>query len=431
MLNEVKSLRMTVKKSILVIAALLFTGILVNAQPNKRASALNYLKYGELDKAKEAIDAACKHPKTANDPRTWWYKGQIYQTIHTSDEYKLLSPDAADTAFVAFKKALLLNFKDPAMHNLDIENTYEDQMKFVNALRDRSTHYVDQSIIIDIITNRYPVLANILVNRGVKQYSEEKAYKKAQSSFEGSLFVNSLTGKIDTPVVYYAALSAEKAKDYKSAVQYFKQITKLEYGKDETEKAGMYFFLAKVYKEQKDTVHYLKTLKKGIEKYPNGSNPLVVEMINYYLSSGKSDEALNYLNVAITKDTTNPDFYYARGSLYDVNLKQSEKAIPDYKKALSLNADYFDANYNLGALYYNQAVDIIKKAQDENDNDKYSKMINKAKGVMKVALPYLEKAYSIKGTDKNTMISLKELYYRLGQVDKSKEVGDKLKELHK
>ena len=94
-----------------------------------------------------------------------------------------------------------------------------------------------------------------------------------------------------------------------------------------------------------------------------------------------------------------------------------------------MKPDYFDANYNLGALYYNQAVDIIKKAQDENDNDKYNKMMDKAKGIMKVALPYLEKAYSIKGTDKNTMISLKELYYRLGQVAKSKEVGDKLKEL--
>ncbi len=419
------------KKVIFIMAALLLTGMLVKAQPNKRASALNYLKYGELDKAKEAIDAACKHPKTINDPRTWWYKGQIYQAIHTSDEYKSLSPDAADTAFVAYKKALLLNFKDPAMHNLDIENNYDDLMKFVNALRDRNTHYVDQSIILDIVTNRYPALANILVNRGVNQYSKEKAYKKAQSSFEGSLFVSSLTGKIDTPVVYYAALSAEKAKDYKSAVQYFKQITKLEYGKDDTEKASMYFLLAKTYKEQKDTVHYLKTLKKGIEKYPNGSNPLVVEMINYYLSSGKTDDALNYLNVAIAKDTTNPDFYYARGSLYDVNLKQPEKAIPDYKKALSLKPDYFDANYNLGALYYNQAVDIIKKAQDEDDNNKYTKMMDDAKGVMKVALPYLEKAYSIKGTDKNTMVSLKELYYRLGQVDKSKEIGDKLKELYK
>ena len=411
--------------------ALLLTGILVNAQPNKRASALNYLKYGELDKAKENIDAACKHPKTINDPRTWWYKGQIYQAIHASDEYRSLTPDAADTAFTAYKKALLLNFKDPSMHNLDIENNYDDQMKFINALRNRKTRYVDQTIIVDIITNRYPALANILVNRGVKQYSQEKAYKKAQTSFESSLFVSSLTGKIDTPVVYYAGLAAEKAKDYKSAVTYFKQITKLEYGKDDAEKASMYFLLAKTYKEQNDTVHYLKTLNKGIEKYPNGSSPLVVELINYYLSSGKTDEALNYLNVGIKKDTTNPDFYFARGSLYDVNLKQPEKAIPDYKKSLELKPDYFDANYNLGALYYNQAVDIIKKAQDETDNDKYNKMMDKAKSIMKVALPYLEKAYSINDKDKNTMVSLKELYYRLGQVDKSKAIGDKLKELYK
>ncbi len=421
----------SMRKIALIMTALLLTGILVNAQPNKRASALNYLKYGELNKAKENIDAACKHPSTINDPRTWWYKGQIYQAIHASEEYASLASDAADTAFIAYKKALLLNFKDPAMHNLDIENNEDDQMKFVKALMDRNTHYVDQEIIIDIITIRYPSLANILVNRGVTQYSQEKAYKKAQTSFESSLFVSSLTGKIDTPVVYYAGLSAEKAEDYKSAVTYFKKITELEYGKDDAEKASMYFLLAKTYKEQNDTAHYLKTLNKGIIKYPNGSSALVVELINYYLSSGKTEEALNYLNVGIEKDSTNPDFYFARGSLYDVNLKQPEKAIPDYKKAVELKPDHFDANYNLGALYYNQAVDIIKQAQDETDNEKYNKMIDNAKNIMRLALPYLEKSYSINDKDKNTMISLKELYYRLGEVEKSKEIGDKLKEIYK
>ncbi|HIE16428.1 MAG TPA: tetratricopeptide repeat protein [Bacteroidales bacterium] len=417
------------KKIIFIIV--LFLHSLLNAQPNKRASALNYLKYGELDKAKGAIEAACKHPKTINDPRTWWYKGQIYQAIYTSDEYKSLAPDAIDTAFNAYKKALLLNFKDLDMHNLDIENNQDDQMKFVKALMNRNTRYVDQNIIIDIVTRRYPELTNILVNRGVKQYSEEKAYQKAQNSFESSLFVSSLTGKVDTIVIYYAGLAAEKAENYKDAIDYFKQIIKLKYGKDDTERVAMFYLLAKAYKENNDTTHYLSTLKKGIEKYPNASSTLVVEMINYYLSSGKTDEALNYLNVGIQKDTMNPDFYFARGSLYDVNLNQPEKAIPDYKKALSLKPDYFDANYNLGALYYNQAVDIIRKAQDENDNAKYKKMMDNAKRIMRMALPYLEKAYSIKNTDKNTMLSLKELYYRLGDVDKSIEIGNRLKELYK
>lgn len=417
------------KVTFVLISLFIFSGTILNAQPNKRASALNYLKYGELDKAKKTIDEACKHPKTFNDARTWWYKGQIYQAIHSSDnkDYNALCLDAADTAFVAFKKALLLNFKDPDLQNLDIVDNPVDQTKFIKALMDRNTKYVDQEIIIDIITQRYPVLANILVNRGVKQYSDEKSYSKALNSFESSLFVSSLTGRVDTPVVYYAALSAEKSKDTKKAIEYFKSLTKMAYGKNQEEKAGMYYFLAKVYKDKNDTIHYIKTLNKGIEKYPDGSSPLVVELINYYLNANKTEDALNYLNVAIEKDTTNPNFYFARGSLYDVNLKQPEKAIPDYKKAITLNPNYFDPNYNLGALYYNKAVEQIKKAQDETDNDKYYKMVEKAKGVMKIALPYLEKAYEITPEDKNTMLSLKELYYRLGNIEKSEEIGKLLK----
>jgi len=402
--------------------------LISNAQPSKRTSALNYLKYGELDKALEAINKAIEHPKTKEDPRTWWYRGQIYQAIHASKEkeYHNLDLDAADKSFDSYKKALLYNFKDPQYHNLDILNNPTDQIKFIKLLMERNTKYVDSEIFQDIIMNRYPSLANILVNRGVQQYQKEKNYKKALNSFENSLFVSSMSGKLDTPVVYYAALAAEKAKDYKKADSYFKMITKSGYGKDDKEKASMYYLYSKVFLAQNDTIKYIKTLKKGIEKYPKGNAALIVELVNHYLGSNQQNKAFDYLKVAIKSDPKNPNYQYAIGSIYDNNLKQPDSAIIAYKKAIELKADYFDANYNLGALYYNQGVELVQKANDTDDNTKYQKLKKQADEKFKEAIPYLEKAHELNKKDIPTMQSLKLLYYRTGDMDKHNAIKKEL-----
>jgi len=406
------------------IAILLMTLVLFvfvgHAQPSKRTSAYNYLKYGELGKARDAIEKACKHPKTIHDPRTWLYKGLIYQSIRTSKEYKNLEPYAADTAFAAYKKALLYNIKDESIHNLDIENNYLDFIKFQKKLMDPKTSFVDRTIFSKVLV-QFPALANSLVNQGVAQY-QSKQYEKAYHSFSNSLFTSSLVNKIDTPVIYYSALAASKCGKTDEAVKSFKMLRKLKYGKTDKERAGVDFLLAKVYLDKKDTANYLKTLKEGIDAYPNDNSSLVVELINHYLQTGKTDQALNYLNVALKKDSTNAGLFYARGSLYDTKLNKPDKAILDYEKAIALDSTNFDANYNLGALYYNNAVETIKKAQDETDNDKYNKMVKQAKSVMQQALPFLERAHRLNPTDKNTMISLKEIYYRLGKLEKSKEM---------
>lgn len=407
--------------------ALSFT-FTANSQTSKRTSALNYLKYGELDKALNAINSAINHPKTKEDPRTWWYRGQIYQAIHTSKEkeYHNLDLDAADKSFESYKKALLYNFKDPQYHSLDILNNPTDQITFIKLLMSRDTKYVDSEIFQDIIMNRYPSLANILVNRGVNQYQNEKNYKKALASFENSLFVSSMAGKLDTPVVYYAALASEKDKNYKTAERYYKMVTKSGYGKDEKEKASMYFLYSRVFLEQGDTAKYIETLKKGIEKYPKGNSALIVELVNHYLGTNQQNKAFDYLKVAIKSDPTNPNYHYAIGSIFDNNLKQPDSAIVAYKKAIELKADYFDANYNLGALYYNQGVEITEKANDTDDNAKYKKLKAEADNKFKQAIPYLEKAHEINKKDVPTMQSLKLLYYRTGDMDKHNKIKSEL-----
>ena len=396
-----------------------------------RVSSYNYYKYGELDKAKEMSDFCITCDKNKKDPRVWYYRGLIYHGIHVSKEYKKLDPDAAIKAFEAYKNALLYNFLDPNLQNLDIENKPEDLVSFYKALMDQKTKYTDQEITMDIIMNQYPTLANIFVNKGVDAYQNLKDYEKALTFFKNSLFVSGMSGKIDTPVIYYAGLAALKAKKYDESIEMFKTCAKLNYGADNKEKANTYYFMADAYRQKGDTAKFIETLKKGIEKYPKDNNLLVVELINHYLATKQANEAKSYLELAIQNDPNNATYHFALGTIYDSNDKNFDKAIDCYKKAIELKSDVFEYYYNLGAVYFNQAADIYNQANNEPDNNKYKALKAKGDEKMKLALPYLEKAHELNPNDLPTLESLKTVYYRLQMMDKYEEVKKKIDALKK
>lgn len=417
------------KKFILLFIPLLVFGLLTSAQTAKRASCLNYLKYGELDAAKQACDECIIHDKTKNDALAWWYRGQVYQAIYESQDanYKKLDADAADVSFYSYKKALLYNFKDTANHRLEFDNKNkpEDQMKFIKLLMDQNTKYTSSELVMDVLTIRYPLLANILVNQGVKQYKDEKNYPKALKSFENSLFVSTMSGKIDTPIVYYAALAAEKSNDLNSAKEYYKVLTDLGYGDDNKEKATIYYMYASIFLQQKDTVKYLKTLDKGIEKYPTESI-LLNQKINWFIGQGKSQDAKLYTMKAIQADPGNKLHHFNLGTIYD-GANNRDSAIISYKKSLEIDPEYLSANYNLGALYNNWAKDKYTAAQDMEAGAKYDEAIKDAEITLRLAKPYLEKAFAIDSEDIATMQALKYIYYKTGEMDNYKKIDELIK----
>lgn len=421
------------KKLFALTTLLIFCTSFIKAQScsSCRVSSYNYYKYGELDKAKEMSDFCITCDKNSKDPRVWYYRGLIYEGIHLKKEFNNLDKDAVDKSFEAYKKALLFNFLDPSLQILDIENKQEDLLTFFKALMDKKTKYTDQEITMDIIMNQYPTLANIFVNKGIDAYQNTKDYEKALKYFKNSLFVSGMSGKIDTPVIYYAGLAANKAKKYDEAKEMFQTCTKLNYGADNKEKANNYFFLADVYRSKGDTIKFVETLKKGIEKYPKDNTILVVELINHYLATKQVSEAKNYLEIAIQNDPNNPTYHFALGTIHDSNDKNYDKAIECYKKAIELKSDVFDYHYNLGALFFNQAADLYNQANNEPDNKKYQAIKAQGDDKMKLALPYLEKAHELNPKDLPTMESLKNGYYRLQMNDKYDIIKKKIDEAKK
>ncbi|MFH2096435.1 MAG: tetratricopeptide repeat protein [Bacteroidota bacterium] len=398
----------------------------VKAQVSARTTALNYLQYGELDNAKETIDKCVVHPKTAKDPRAWWYYGQIYQNIYASKDakYKALDNDALTKSYDGYQKAMLYNFKDETFHTLDLNNL-EDFMKFAKALNSIDTKYIDQEIVMGIFTESFPPLANAFAFEGIELYNNSKDYAKSLDHFEHAIFLFTLSGKVDTMLFFSASLAALQAKDYPKAKEYFNQLIEFKYGENDTERAKMYQRLADVYLAEGDTVNFNKTIDKGIKKYP-GESLLMVQKINWFIDRGKVLEAENIIKKAIETDPKNKLLHYNLGIILS-DRGSIDSAIIAYQKAIEVDPEYFDALYNLGALFYNQAVEINDACNDipPSKQKEYDACKEKAKAKFNEALPHMEKAFELNPKDPSTLQSLKTIYYKIGDTDNYEKI-DKL-----
>jgi tetratricopeptide (TPR) repeat protein len=373
------------KKIKLVLVAFLYVGA-VYAQKAKVQTAWNFLKYEQYDKAKEAIDEASADPSTATMEKTWYYRGLIYQGMYKNEKYGNLDPQPLQKAYEYYDKSLEINPK----------SEYTDDIK-----------------------QRKAVIANQIFTTGVEQFNA-KNYTAALESFEGVLKIS----PGDTLSLLNAAYSAERSGNSEKAKQYYNQLIDQKF-----DDAKIYLFLSKIYKAEKDSAKALSVVQMGRQRFPADNN-LVIEELNFYLYSGKSKEALDPLNLAISKDDQNPNLYFARGSIYD-KLGDAEKAKTDYEKAIALKPDYFDATYNLGAMYFNTGAELANKANaiPPAKVKEYDEAKAKADAKFKEAQPYLEKAYQLNPKDMSTLQSLKQLYARIGELKKAEEMKKAIDEL--
>jgi tetratricopeptide (TPR) repeat protein len=229
---------------------------------------------------------------------------------------------------------------------------------------------------------------------------------------------------IDTAIIYNAGLAAFKAKNWDKSVEYFTIAAKNDYNGP-----ASYNFAYQSYLSKGDTLNSLITLKEGHLKYPN-DEALLVEIINFYISKGRSDEAIKYIDLAISEKPDNATLYTAKGAMLE-KLGDVEGAISLYKKSVEKDSTQFTPYYNLSVIYYNRGVEVINTANQlpPSQSDKYDAEIEKAKEHFRISLPYIEKAYSIDSTEMAILESLKTVYYRLQMNDKYLEVNKKIQSL--
>ena len=356
-------------------------------------SAYNANKEGDFATAAVYIEQAIENPKANVKNKTWRYRGEIYLNISRDSALFAAYPDALVRAKESYFKA----------QELDARGSYKSE--------------------IQVGLGQVQMAAS---NAGIGNYNSGN-YASAGAFFDLGAEIARAFDATDTMAVYNSALCYEKAGEVDLAIDRYRACADIQY-----QVPNVFLFISNLYRENGREAEALQTLAEARAMYPREQS-LIIEELNIYLSNEEFDKAKENLALAAEQDPTNEILWFSLGSVLD-NLGNVDEAIDAYKKALEIKADYFDANYNLGALYFNQAVQGINEANDmwkprmtKSESQNQKQIEDDAKALFMTAKPYLEAAHLADEDDLETMRSLRDIYARTGDDDKMLDLTGKIK----
>lgn len=388
--------------SLLIIAAVavIFTSCAAlegAAQKGKVSSALNLAESGELKKAKEAIDEALEGETTKEWPKTYYAVGRVAQKMwekgYETDDEKLMT-------------------------------TYDNQLVHAYESYLKSIELDDGNSMENLVIVQLPALANDFLAWAAREFENEN-YDKSTLAFEKLLDIQQsdiYIGSVDTVVVYNTALAAYNDGDYDKANKYLDWTIDLEYGG-----TTPYLLKYQACMTENDLECAEMALREAFEAFP-ADEQVLLTMIQFFIDHDKKQDALDYIELAIEDSPENHQLFYARGVLY-MQTENYDKALEALKRSIELKDDYFESQYNAGVSYYNKGAEMIEEANNIMDPTEYNEAIVAARDVFAKALPYMERARELNPDDMDTLISLKELYYRLQKTEKYEEVTARINEL--
>ena len=379
------------KKTILLVALVSFS---IGAMSQKGAvtSALNFTDQGDLAKAKEALDRALVHPKSANLPNTFFAKGKLAEAVFESDNpsYKGLYSDPLNEAYAAYEKAMQLDPKGQIKRRIMTSMAY-------STLADNFYYH-----------------GGDLFEAGDFAGSL-KSFETQITIVEGDLFV----GGIDTGMYYNAGVAALNAEKYDAALKYFNKCVEMQY-------MGIapYYQIYETHLAKGDAATAEATLVELPKLFPNDKS-VTLQLIDLYIKSEKNDLAQKYITDAKRDDPSNSILYFAAGIIY-LNEENYDSAIKELERSIELDPEFYDTQYGIGAAYINKAAAMFRTANDIEDVRQYNAAVEDANNTYAKALPYMEKAHQLAPNDVYAMQNLKELYYRLQMTDKYDAISAKI-----
>ncbi len=342
---------------------------------------LNILKSGDAIKAKSMADKAINQDNATTDASIWFYRGQIYLAIFSSADAQVqkLAPEALDISYQSFLKTI------------ELDKTKKFNKETLEALKSIATQFNYEG-------------ANLF---------NQKQYENALNYFENAIKISKMPAinKLDTIVLYNAALASEKINQIQKAISYYEQLKQYKFGG-----SNLYVELGKLYCKHDQELKGIEVFNQGLSLFPEDALKFYNELINFYLQKNNLQEVLKYTNEALKLDNKNATLYFIKASVYEQQNNENE-AEQLYKKSLEYNPIYQDALYNLGALYYNKATTLIKKAMNKTEQ-------NQAIEIYKQAQTYLETYNNNYPHEEIVLKMLKTIYTLTNQNDKLNQINE-------
>jgi tetratricopeptide (TPR) repeat protein len=414
-------------KTHFLIALMFLSTLMVLGQKNELKAADKALRSGDLAKAKSSISQAEALIANADNKlkaKFYYLKGKTYAQIGKTQPS--LDKNAYDIASEALTKL------------------FDFEKKVGKVMYSDDAAPVFNGIIAD------------LRSMAVKEYNAKDFLNSAHKFAK----IYNLSPK-DTFMLDNAANAAHQGKNYKDALKYYLKLDEVGYTgittvyKAKNKETGKYeTFPSKIqrelmlktgnYSDPKDessksrgisivrNIAYmygklgenekgLEALKKARAKYPSDYNLLLAEA-DLHIKLGHRDKFAELMSEAVEKNPKEPTLYFNLGVISSEQNKDDE-AIKNYKKAIELDPNYFDAYINMANVYRKAESGIIDDMNKSlSDFDKYDKLKAKLSDLYKKVLPLYEKAYELKKDDISVIQTLMGIYENLEMDSKYKAI---------
>lgn len=338
---------------------------------NNFALYMNSKDFKHLEAARKFADAAFKTKRDSVNFRNNLLRGLVYSTLAMVDSNRTqkYSADPIDVASAALKR-LTNNRQAGYEHETEID-------------------YIKKSL-----ANAYLIKANRAVGKG--------NFEEARSQYHK---VDSLSGgAID--VKHNLAVLSAKTGGADDAIKRYEAFI----NQRETSSPVYILELAKLYREKKDRRAVLNTLLKGRQQFPENKE-ILFELISTHVANEAYAAIVPLVDEAIAHEPENVNLNYIAG--YANEMEGNHAAAKKYyEKVIRLDANNFDANFELGLLYLKEFI------ANPDDSEKQNK-----------AQEYLLRANQIRPSEVNALKSLAVLYDQSGNIIQLERVNNILNQL--
>ena len=398
-------------KRVLFSMALLMAATLSFAQVKavKEAKSIAGETNPNFGKAEELINGALQNAETKDDAATWDVAGFIQKRINEKQMENAYLRKPYDTTKVYSSVLNMYKYYlqcDELAQKPDAKGKIKNRFRKTNA----ATLLVERPNLINGGIHYF----NQDMNKDALSYFAMYVDASASPMFEKEDLLK--TDTLLSQVAYYATLAAAKMEDYPTVLKY------APYAEDDKE-FGKYAmeFVSTAYKAEGDTIKWVESLKKGIQKYPDHSF-FFGHLIDYYSNTNKYDEAMKFADDMLANEPNNTFYLYVKGYLYH-NMKDYDNSIEYYKKTIAVDPNYAEAYSNLGLVYVQKAQDFADNATTDMNSPQYAQEQEVIRKLYEEAKPYYEKTRELKPDQQDLWIQgLYRVYYNLNMGTEFEEI---------
>jgi tetratricopeptide (TPR) repeat protein len=363
-------------KKLMILAIIIGLAGTAFAQPDV-TTAYNLNNQGKFEEAMTYIEKAAGDTKATSKEKYWRYRGNIYLNIAQDAALAAKYPDALIIAVQSYKKS----------KELDKYGDYatEVQTSMGNAQR---------------LTNE----------KGDKAYSAGD-FCTAAKSFELALEISDTYSILDSAFVFNTAYCYDRCGESAKAISGYQRCASINYNVP-----AVYVYIAEIHLKNNDKEAASKVLAEARAKYPKDADLLRTE-VGIYLNDGNYEKAEQILTALTETDAKNETVWFVLGVTYGKLGKKTDEENA-YKKSLELKPDYYDALFNMGAMYFNDGLETEKTCAEipPREKDKYNDCIARVKTQFTRSVEILERAYNVK-PEREIISALKDAYYKTERME--------------